>query len=267
MANTIGQSYASLYNAGLANKRTASANKNSAAEKNSLAQNVGNSNYSVEISESGLNALSQVKSDVVDDFGEKNALFDEKKLSTKAQKFLDNLREKYGDYDFIIANNVDDPQSLANQSDKGYSVILSSEEIEKMAENEEYADKVMGHVDNAVKVIDDLYEESLGEGVNFASISASIDDDGNMKLFASIEKMSAEQQERFEKLKEKRAEEKKETEAKAAEETDSEEDGEEEETETISAKLAKVEADSAEELLSKIFEIKWDDIEETEFDF
>ena len=261
MANTIGMNYSTLFKSvGTADRRTSSSGKNSSAEKDVVAQYGGN--YSVELSDSGLNALAQLTKNSVDDSDAKNVLVDEKKLSAKAQNLLDKLRDKYGDYDFIIADNVDDPQSLTGQSTKGYSVILSSEEIEKMAEDEDYADKMMGYVDKAVGVIDHLFEESLEEGVQFGSITASIDDEGNMKLFASLEKMTEEQQERFEKLKEKRAEEKEKAESKTDEETDSEK-----EVETVSAKTAKVEADSAEELLKKIFEIDWDNIEEEEFTF
>ena len=262
MANTIGMNYTSLFRSVGATEKRPNASKISSTEQNFFSAPNGG-NYSVELSEGGLNALAQS----VDDAEEKNVRFDESKLSANAQKFLEKLRDKYGDYDFIIANNVDDPQSLTTSTDKDYSVILSSEEIEKMAENEEYADKIMGHVDKAVGVIDKLYEESLGEGVNFASITASVDEDGNMKLFASIEKMSADQQERFEQLKEKRAEEKKEAAAKADKAEKDSDSENEENTETVSAKVAKVEADTAEDLLAKIFEIKWDDIEEEEFTF
>ena len=258
MANAIGLNYSTLFKSlGASEKRSSSTNKNS-AEKDVVSQYGGI--YSVELSDGGLNALAQLKKNSVDDSSEKNVLVDEKKLSSKAQDLLEKLRDKYGDYDFIIADNVDDPQSLTTQSQKGYSVILSSEEIEKMAENEDYSKKMMNYVNSAVEKIDGLFEESLGEGVNFASITASIDDEGNMKLFASIEKMTEEQQDRFEKLKEKRAEEK--AESKTEDESDSEK-----ETETISAKTAKVEADSAEDLLKKIFEIDWDNIEEEEFEF
>ena len=260
MANTIGMNYSTLFKSvTAADKRTSSSGKSTSAEKDVLAQYGGN--YSVELSDNGLNALAQSKNSV-EDSAEKNVRYDETKLSSKAQDLLDKLRDKYGDYDFIIADNVDDPQSLTGQSTKGYSVILSSEEIEKMAEDDDYADKIMGYVGKAVDAIDGLFEQSLEDGVQFGSITASIDDEGNMKLFASLEKMTEEQQERFEKLKEKRAEEKEKAESTAEEETDSEE-----EVETVSAKVAKVEADSAEELLKKIFEIDWDNIEEEEFVF
>lgn len=258
MANAVGlNNYSTLFKSlGTSDKRASSTNKNS-AEKDVVSQYGGN--YSVELSDSGLNALAQVQKNSVE---EKNVLYDETKLSSKAQDLLEKLRDKYGDYDFIIADNVDDPQSLTAGSQKGYSVILSSEEIEKMAENEDYTKKMMNYVDSAVEKIDELFATALDEGVNFSSVTASIDDEGNMKLFASLEKMTEEQQDRFEKLKEKRAEEKEKAESKTDEDSESEE-----ETESIFAKTANVEADSTEELLKKVFEIDWDNIEEQEFKF
>ena len=265
MANPIGlTNYSTLFKSvGTAGKNSASA-KNSAAEKNPVAQ-FGGENYSVELSADGLNALAKYQTE------EKNSstdissmLVDETKLSSKAQDLLGKLRDKYGDYNFIVANDVKDPSAFAANSERTYSVILSSEEIEKMAEDAEYAEKIMGQVDKATGALEELAETDLGEGVNFASLAAEVDADGNMKLFAGIEKMSEEQQERFEKLKEKRAEEKKEAEAKETSETDEAEETEPEK-ETFSVKLANFEADSAESLLEKIFAIDWDKISEQEF--
>ena len=266
MANNItGLTYSTLFKSvGTAGKNSATSAKNSAADKNPVEQ-FGAGNYSVELSEDGLNALSKSQTESAaksaDDIT--SLLVDEKKLSSKAQDLLSKLRDKYGDYNFIIANDVKDPSAFAANSDRTYSVILSEEEIEKMAEDEEYADKVMGHVDKATGALEELAETDLGEGVNFASLSAEIDSEGNMKLFASIEQMSADQQERFEKLKEKRAEEKKEAEVNAANET---EETEKPETETFTVKLASLEDSNVEDLLKKIFEIDWDSISEQEFE-
>ena len=254
MANPIGLNYSTfLKNSGISGKRFDSA-KNSVESKNSSAS--FEKNFSVELSDSGLNALANLQNDAA----EKNSVVDEKKLSAKAQNLLDKLREKYGDYDFIVADNVDDPQSFSQQSDRNYSVILSTEEIEKMAEDEEYADKVMGQVDKAVGVIDEVSETALEDGVEFSSLAVSVDDEGNMKLFAGLEKMSEEQRERLEKLKEKRAEENQNAE-------DDSETEEEEEENIFSVKSFQVEANYPEELFEKIFGIKWDEVEEETFSF
>lgn len=267
MANTIGTNYAALFNNYQpASKRLSDLNKQSADLKNALDQN---KNYSVELSENGLNALTNLKNDAVDDATDKGVFqADDKKLSAKAQAFLDKLSEKYGDYDFVIADDVDNPQNFSSQSSKSYSVILSTDEIEKMAEDEEFADKVMGHVDKAVGALNEVAQTALDEGVEFSSLAAEVDEEGNMKLFAGLEKMSAEQRERLEKLQEKRAEEN--SEADETEETENAENAEQTASageQNFTFKSANVEATSTSELLEKIFNINWDDIEEETFSF
>lgn len=253
MANAIGASYVNyLPNANQVGKRGA---KGIETKATSDQFKYGN-NYAVNISEEGLSALTGQKK--VDDSGTGKSSFatdDEKKLSATAQDFLEKLRKEYGDYDFIIADDMSDPQSLTQGSTKTYSVILSSEEIEKMATDEDYAAKILGHVEKAVDLLNKVVDEAeLEDGVQFGSLGVSIDDEGNMKLFATLEKISEEQQERAEKAKEKREEEKAE-----AEQQEEEVEGEEEEfTPTVEART-QIEADSLEDLLEKIFNIDWTD--------
>ena len=63
----------------------------------------------------------------------------EDKLSKKAQDYLADLRSKYGDYDFIVANDSDDKKALVKQSTKSTSVVFSTSEMERMAKDEKYA--------------------------------------------------------------------------------------------------------------------------------
>ena len=195
----------------------------------------------VEISEAGL-ALSQVES-----------VSDEQKLSPKAQGYLDSLREKYGDYNFVVSNDMDTSKTLG--SDKEYSVMFTTEELEKMAADEEYAGKVMGQVGEAVDMLKNISEKDLGEGVQFSQLSVSFDSEGNMKLYAQLEKLTEQQQQRLEEAKEKRAEQQKESQA----DKEPVEDGM-----PVVFKSADIEAANEEELLTKIFGIKWDEIPEEE---
>ena len=205
----------------------------------------------VDISQEGINALEESKN---------AAQTDEQKLSAKAQGYLEKLRKQYGDYDFFVSDNLDTAQTVGGS--KEYSVLFTTEELEKMADDDEYAGKVMGNVGKAVDMLKDLSEKDLGEGVQFSQLSVSVDDEGNMKLFAQLEKISEDQAKRFEEAKEKRAEKQKEAEenakAEAAEEQ-SKNDGM-----PVVFKSADVEADSAEELLHKIFGIDWSKIPEEE---
>ena len=267
MANMINTTYFPQFrNAGTVGKGATTSTKTSA--KNVAAQY--GANTTVELSGAGKNALAKLQSDAVDEYdvngfaAETDAAdaTDESKLSAKAKSFLEGLRQKYGDYNFVVSNDLDTSQTLG--SDKPYSVLLTNEELEKMADDEEYANKVMGNVGKAVDTLKDLSEKDLGEGVEFSQLSISIDDEGNMKLFAQLEKMTADQQERLEAAKEKRAEEKKEAAQKAEDAAKEDADAEPPEWSRILFKGADVEADSAEELLAKIFQIDWNKIDEEE---
>ena len=229
MTNAISTNYFQQYQTASLGKQTATA-QTVQDDQNLLAQY--GADTKVEISDAGRNALQASKGD-------------ESQLSAKAQSYLENLRKKYGDYDFVVSNNLDATQTAG--SGKEYSVIFTTEELEKMAEDEDYAQKVMGQVGDAVDMMKGLWEKDLGEGVQFSQLSVTFDSEGNMKLFAQLEKLSAEQKERLEAAAEKRAEEQ------------AEDDGM-----PVVFKSADVEASTAEELLNKIFGIDWSKIPDEE---
>lgn len=173
-------------------------------------------------------------------------------LSQKAQDLFARLQEKCGDYDFFVAENQDDMKNYMDKGTKQYSVVFTKEELERMAGDEEYADKVMGQVEAAIGMTKRIEESGqLGEGVHFKQVAISFDDEGNMKLFAQLEKMTAEQQERMEEAKEKKAEEKE----KAAKEAEKKE--EQEQAKVPPGRIVEIEASSEEELLEKILGIEW----------
>ena len=84
----------------------------------------------------------------------------EDKLSKKAQDYLADLRSKYGDYDFIVANDSDDKKALVKQS----SVVFSTSEMERMAKDEKYAAQKLKNVDTAVRNGNKIAE---GQGVTY----------------------------------------------------------------------------------------------------
>ena len=194
-------------------------------------------NFNVNLSAEGLAALQNEGLTANIDTG----IFTSKELSPKAQAFLDKLRENYGDYDFIVADNVDDPQALAAGSDKKYSVILTSDELEKMANDEEYANSMMSKVEDAVKTADSVIEKAGLEGVQISQLTISFDNDGNTKLFATLEKLSESQQQRLEAAKER------------AENAD-------EEAEEIQPARITIEAEDEESFLDQLLKIDWESI-------
>lgn len=184
----------------------------------------------------------------VEENGSDGAEARQPELSSKAQDLLGRLQDQYGDkYDFFVVDSEEDLQNFQGQGTKGYSVVFTKDELEHMANDEEYAKKVMDTVDSIVGMTKKMEESGeLGEGVKLKSVMISVGEDGNMKLLAQLEKMSEEQTERLEKAKEKRAEE------KQAEE--------EKEANAPPVKWAQVEASSMDELLEKILGIEWDKI-------
>jgi len=194
-------------------------------------------NFNVNLSAEGLAALQNEGLTANVDTG----IFTSKELSPKAQAFLDKLRENYGDYDFIVADNVDDPQALAAGSDKKYSVVLTSDELEKMANDEEYANSMMYKVEDAVKTADSVIEKAGLEGVQISQLTISFDNDGNTKLFATLEKLSESQQERLNAAKER------------AENAD-------EEVEEIQPARVTIEAEDEESFLEQLLKIDWESI-------
>lgn len=246
MLNAVNASFLKSYQSvGQFGNQATTANK-ATAEQNPVASFVGD-DATVEISNEGLSALVQANG---------TAKSDENQLSDKAKSFLANLREKYGDYDFIVSNDMDTSKTVG--STKEYSVMFTAEEIEKMANDEEYASKMMGQVGNAVDMLKDLSEKDLGEGVQFSQLSVSFDGEGNMKLFAQLEKLSADQQERLEAAKEKRVEETKDSEKQ------NQSNNNESEFTSIIFQSADVEASSPEELYEKIIGLKWEELPKEE---
>ena len=174
----------------------------------------------------------------------------EHKLTDKAKKYLESLRKQYGDYDFIIADKGDDYKGLVKQSDKEFSVVFSSAELERMANDEKYASEKLGQVQTAVRMSDKINEQfgferawgkDAGNGLALSKMAVSFDDDGKMSIFAEFEKASEKQNERLEKIREKRTEEKKAAEKRA----------EKDNIKTQSQRV-EIEADSVEELWEKI---------------
>ena len=255
MANNINTNY-SMYQKTLSQvggKRDAGRKKGVGGEEKE--KKPFGDDFGVQLSDTGLAALElQRKQQAENEDGGETSIISEDKLSDKAKDFLAKLREKYGDkYDFFAVSSIEDPRTMDLQGTKAYSVLLTNDEIEKMANDEEYAEKVMQRVESAVEMTKRIEENGeLGEGVQFKHISISFDSDGNMKLFAELEKMSEKQRERMEKAKEKRAEEKEEAE-KAKDKDDGEDDD-------PGVKRVRLEATSEEELMEKILGIDWDKI-------
>lgn len=63
----------------------------------------------------------------------------EEKLSDTAKDYLAGLRKQYADTDFIVAGEGDDEAKLVKASKKEFTVVLSGDEVERMATDEDFA--------------------------------------------------------------------------------------------------------------------------------
>lgn len=174
-------------------------------------------------------------------------------LSDKAQKFLNNLRKQYGDYDFFIGNKSDDLRSLVKSGTKEFSVIFSNAEIERMANDEKYAAEKMRNVEKAVKMSEQINQmnKDNGSGAEITKIGIVFNDDGTTSFFAELEKSSAKQKERIEKAREDKRAKKQEEKNKAKK------DLKKYSKNSADTKRTTVEADSMESLLKKISKVDW----------
>ena len=79
---------------------------------------------------------------------------------------------------------------------------LSTDELEKMAADEDVKKKNMGILDNAVAKLDDMKAKLGDKADDVTRIGISIGDNGEVSFFAELEKNSEKQRERIEKCRE-----------------------------------------------------------------
>ncbi len=220
--------------------------------------------YDVNAGKTQKNQKSDAASSVVKT-QEKKVDSSEEKLSAKAKEYLKNLREKYKDYDLVVADPDKDTKDISDASDKEITVIFDSDELEKMAEDEEYGNAQLQRMESAIEESKKLNDQLQAEDGSFpdgmiSKITIEFDSTGNMKIFAELEKSSAMQKERIEANKEKQKEEKKAEEKKTAEQKAAEKYSKQSEKSQDYSQKTSVEASSFEELLEKIKGIDWSNI-------
>lgn len=185
-------------------------------------------------------------------------------LSDKAKKYYEKLKAKYSNMDFILVSPEKKEEAESKkgmyQSSKELLVLIDSDKIEKMAEDEEYRAKYEGILDNATSRLNQMKDSLGSKADSVSSFGMTFDDHGNASFFAVVDKSLASQRERIADKKETAAKEKKKaqkeaqqkrTEQKKADRTDKKEKTDN--TDKISDKdKVMVSASSWEELLKKI---------------
>lgn len=184
-------------------------------------------------------------------------------LSDRAKDLLEELKKKYTNMDFMVADyeTEEEAAQYLSRGTKEFSVLIDPETLEQMAADEEVKNKYMAVMDESQAALKGMLEElDDEEEQEVKRVGISIDKDGTVSYFAELEKSSAKQKERIEKSKEAKAEE-----AKKAEKEEKAEK-QEELLKSLSEKRKKtfVQADSVEELLEKIRSVDWNAVEAEE---
>lgn len=191
-------------------------------------------------------------------------------LSDGAQKLLKELKKGYGNMDFIVADYASDEEaaSYLSRGTKDYSVLISPEELEKMAADKDVKDKNLKTLDEAVSKLDEVKEQLGDKADEVTRIGVAIGGNGEVSYFAELEQMGEKQRERIEQQradkKEAAAEEAKKAEAEKAEAKKgpwrTEESGRM--YGGRPTKRTTVFAGSAEELAEKIGQVDWNAVKE-----
>ena len=163
---------------------------------------------------------------------EKKKTEDEISLSEAAKNLLAELKEKYGNIDFFVAefSNDEEAQYYHNQSTKKYSCVIDPGTLEEMAADEAVKEKYVGIIDSADEKFEKVKEELGEDAGRIKRMGITVDKEGVVTYFAELSKQTArgqealsaqqkairaENRERAEKLEKKREEKRAEREDKA----------------------------------------------------
>ncbi len=205
----------------------------------------------------------------------------EVQLSDKAKALLEELKSKYGNMDFFIADYSTDEeaQRYLSRGTKDFSVLIDPATLEAMAADEETKTKYTDMIDKATSQLADIKDQlAEDEGTEVKRIGITFDSEGNMSMFAELEQISERRREAIAKEREARKAEAEEAKEKAAEKADEKAESDEIKVEHKKAgrslwdgidppddkvKRTVVSATTVEELLSQIKGVNWDEIEAT----
>lgn len=141
------------------------------------------------------------------------------KLSEKAQKYYEKLKKKYGNMDFVLVASDKKQEAEAMKGSmktpRGLVVLIDTDKIEKMAEDEEYRKKYEGIIANASTQMVQMKNDLAKSGKNVATFGMSFDKSGLPSYFAVIDNSFAKQKQRIETKRKESAQAKKEDEKKA----------------------------------------------------
>lgn len=143
----------------------------------------------------------------------------EPQLSEKGAKYYEQLKAKYGNYDFILVSKEEKAAAEANAAKYATPnktvVLIDEEKIEKMATDPEYRKKYENILSGAQAQIDQL-KKSLSNTPGVKGFGINVNDNGAASFFAAVDKNAAANAKAQQKRLEKKAAEKKDAKKKAS---------------------------------------------------
>lgn len=137
----------------------------------------------------------------------------EPKLSDKAAKYYEQLKKKYGQYDFMLVSSAEKDNARANAGKYANAyktvVLIDEEKIEKMATDEKFRKQYEGILSGASKQIEQIKSAAQNAGTSLKGVVMQVNDNGTTSYFAALQKSSDAQKARIEKKAEQKKVEKK----------------------------------------------------------
>lgn len=181
-------------------------------------------------------------------------------LSSKAKALLQELKKTYSNMDFMVADydSEEEAASYLSRGTKEYSVLIDSEELERMAADDDVKKQNLSLLDEAVGKLDEVKDQLGDHKDEVVSMGISIGKNGEMSFFAELEKVSERQKDFVEKIRE----DKKEAAKKAESDKTDPRQAQAHQYDYERSKRTTVYASSADELVDKINNVDWNNIKE-----
>jgi hypothetical protein len=109
-------------------------------------------------------------------------------LSEKALAYLETLRDKFGDMNFIVTRGESHGSKAGGCPSKAYNCFIDADLLERMASCEETAAKYEGVIKNAMVEVDDLKEQIDAKGLGhlIGNIGIKLNADGTWSFSAIL---------------------------------------------------------------------------------
>ncbi len=253
-----------------AGKAQSESTKTAATEKNGQTNSVKENKNG----KAGFSPL-DTKNSLVPKVTEYGNTIGEVKLSDKAKEYLNTLKSKFHNMEFITVSRDTKSQVQANAASYGNAnkqvVLIDEDKIERMAEDESFRKKYEGIISMSGAKLTEAKNSLTSSGASVKNFGISVDANGKESFFATVDKANDLQKKRIEKkaaekkeqkIRDKKKAEKEEREErirKARDRQKPEKTVEKQEREPVEKKetLETFESDSLEGLLSKVREFSY----------